>query len=567
MNGWAAGRTDPSNPFNSLSPDETTSQLELSRNLGTPRVFNYAVARVRYLGPNTVDANNVSVFFRVFNTVVSALEYDHTSGTTGNYRRSGNVSGSVPLLGIQNGEIASIPFFAEARVDTSAASMTGQHDLTNTQTLTGIGTEQVAYFGCWLDINLASTDPLALQFPLNPAADPNGPNGPYTTPRQTIQTLIRGPHQCMVAEVFFWPTGTVGDPIPTGASPSSSDRLAQRNLAIDESGNPGWPVTHTVQHTFMVKPSAGIVKPIGFRDGTFSAVGAAEFGPDELMIRWTNVPRDSRATLYFPEVDADEILALNTLRQHPAALQKVDTHTLQCSIADVSYVPLPGGRSGYLAGLMTLTLPDGIRAGKVFKLNVQQYSGVTRRILGAFQLTVPVKNEPEILPNETRKLSVMRYIQQSIPAGNRWALIFQRYVQQIADRVDAMGGDSTQVAPSPSGNGGMQAAGCKLWARVTGTLLAGLVLALGTLTGCALTVVPPILAVLLVIVALVWINKCHPRQCWKLRTFISGAGLGAALLAILALAGIGAPQLVPVLCVVVILLAIAFLIGVIQKCF
>ena len=56
--------------------------------------------------------------------------------------------------------------------------------------------------------------------------DPSGRDGPYAGGRQTIQTLIRGTHQCLVAEVFFQPAGT--DPIPAGATPASSDRLAQR---------------------------------------------------------------------------------------------------------------------------------------------------------------------------------------------------------------------------------------------------------------------------------------------------------------------------------------------------
>ena len=66
--------------------------------------------------------------------------------------------------------------------------------------------------------------------------------------------LVRGIHQCLVAEVRFQP-GAV-DPIPNGATPASSDRLAQRNLAIVDSDNPGDSVTHRVRHTLLLKPSA-----------------------------------------------------------------------------------------------------------------------------------------------------------------------------------------------------------------------------------------------------------------------------------------------------------------------
>ena len=148
---------------------------------------------------------------------------------------------------------------------------------------------------------------------------------------------------------------------------------------------------------------------------------------------------------------AEEILALSELRQHPVALEQVDGHTLRISPADVTYVPLPGGRTGMLAGLLSLTLPDTVRTGEVYRLTVHQYSGLTHKILGTFQVTVPVRADPEILPKELRKLSVLRYVQQSIPVGNRWHGIFGRYVDAIVDRVRALGGDPDAVEPSPDG--------------------------------------------------------------------------------------------------------------------
>ena len=329
-------RTDPSQFVTQFTEDENGSVLELSRSVGSQRVYNYAIARVRYRAPVSVDASNVQVFFRAFSTMVSALDYDSTSGATGNYRRTGNSSGSMPLLGIETnqggvGEIASMPFFAEAR----HADMTTQTDAVNMQLITGDGGEQVAFFGCWLDIN--QTD---LRFPRFPLADPGGPNGPFTgagagNPLQSIQQLMVGYHECLVAEIFFWPPGTTTDPIPLHATPASSDRLAQRNMSLVESSNPGWPDAHTVQHTFLVKASVG---PVG-QDSTdlkAAAVVNRRFGPDELIVRWNNVPRNSTATFYFPEVEADEILRLSALRQHPVVLSKLDNHTLGCRLADMT---------------------------------------------------------------------------------------------------------------------------------------------------------------------------------------------------------------------------------------
>jgi hypothetical protein len=60
--------------------------------------------------------------------------------------------------------------------------------------------------------------------------------------------LIRGQHQCLVAEVWF-----DKHLITQGENPASCEGLAQRNLVITESDNPGVPATHTVQHTFELK--------------------------------------------------------------------------------------------------------------------------------------------------------------------------------------------------------------------------------------------------------------------------------------------------------------------------
>ena len=174
------------------------------------------------------------------------------------------------------------------------------------------------------------------------------------------------------------------------------------------------------------------------------------------MIQWGNVPRAVQVTLFFPEVKADEILALSALRQHPAVLAKVDDNTISVRVADATFIPLPARRSGNLAGLLTIVLPQGVRVGQVFKMSVQQYSGIaiprrTRRMLGAFQFNIPVNTDPEILPTAIRNLSILRYIQQTIPTANRWYPIFVRWLSSLAGKVAGLGVDPTQIPPSPTG--------------------------------------------------------------------------------------------------------------------
>ena len=150
----------------------------------------------------------------------------------------------------------------------------------------------------------------------------------HFTNRLPLLQIVRGIHQCLVAEIRFQPGAT--DPIPAGASPASSDRLAQRNLAIMQSDNPGTAETHVVQHTVLVKPSkvgqetTGALLSVGSK-------GRETF--DELVIRWNNLPRDTKATLFFPEWNVDDVLLLaSVLRQGPSLLKKVDAHTHTASL-------------------------------------------------------------------------------------------------------------------------------------------------------------------------------------------------------------------------------------------
>jgi hypothetical protein len=427
---------DPNHPFQQITQDEVQSTLELSQTIGNTPVFNFAVAKVRYRA-NTTTASNVQVFFRTFSTMRSALDYSYAGNNppTINYTRSGTRPSAVPLLGLIDGEIASIPYFAVGRIDSTAQSMTQQQlDTPNIQNINAdAGQEAVMFFGCWLDFNQPTN-----RFPFNPVDN----HGPFTSGAQPIPAVINGLHECLVAEILFQQGGGA-DPIPSGSTPASSDRLAQRNLAIDPSGNPGWPASHTVAHSFLIKPSlvqADIAPP------QEQAV-VERFAFDELMIRWNDMPRDTKATLYVPEWDVDKVLQLAATRQHPNVLHKVDAHTLAIDPADTTFVPIPGARQNSHAGLITLTLPNNVRTGQVFRVDFQQIARL-RRFNGSFRLTVPIGDEATMLPTEVRRLAVLRYVAQGKPAGSRWQPIFARWVAVQAGKVGALGGDPDQVPPS-----------------------------------------------------------------------------------------------------------------------
>ena len=486
--------------FDALPMDENAASLAIAQTdgSGTP-VYNFAVARVRYR--DTVAANNVRLFFRMW----PAQQTNATFNPNTLYRTGVNGSNHIPLLGVQGDEIMTIPFFSTQRINTAVASMATQLDAPNVRAIQpdSLGGEVDAYFGCWLDINQPNDKlfPARLVGPNTPATF----NGPFTSagPLLPIQQLVRSAHQCLIAEIQFDPV-----PIPGYADPSTSDKLAQRNLTFVNVPNPGMIDSRRVPQTFEVRPT-----PAAF---------PAELPPDELMFEWVDIPHGSEATVYLPGTSADEILDLASQMYSTHRLQKEDDHTIRVLAGGVTYVPVPRGSDINFAGLLTVDLPAGIKKGNTHHVTIRQITtaiadapreffrdrehrgdggneptvngkgrkkakpavaaesdvpslqhalvaatGVAttgsatnqwwlhdlmwRRVLGVFHLTIPVSTKGELLAGEERMLSVLRWIHQAIPTDSRWYPVFLRYLEQIARRVAEMGGDPDVVVADPDG--------------------------------------------------------------------------------------------------------------------
>lgn len=438
--------TDEDHPFFNISTDPDVSKLYLESEIspGQP-IYNFAVAKVRFRAPSGISAADVRAFFRMFTTVATGMAFD--PATT--YARNGNGAGAAPLLGLVGGEIASIPFFAEDR----NSDMRSQVDATNRRTLNGMdASEVVVYFGCWLDIN----QPTRSHFPMLPPH--NGSAGTFAGPLVPVQSVIRNRHCCLVAEIHY-PL----DPIPNGATPGSHDNLSQRNLVVVGSDNPGNAATHMVETTFELKPSKiPLMTPVAFGvtveeapEIALKALAQAQrprVEADELLIRWNTLPKDAHVTVYLPDVDIDSILSAAAVRNGPAMFSKHDAQTIACRVGGVTYLPVPGPRPLDIPGMFSIQLPPSVVTGQNFKVTVHQLSGFPRRVIGAFEITIMVKDSPALLSEETRHLAVMRYIAQGIPAGNRWKPVFDRYLVQISDRVRGLGGKPELVPPSPTGH-------------------------------------------------------------------------------------------------------------------
>jgi hypothetical protein len=462
--GFIRGATEAMTPgqFDDLPTEGGDAQLNIASHEGGQRVWNFAVAQVRYRATAGNHAPGIRCFFRMFQTAVANMRYDKDS----TYRSAPGPGGEpVPLLGHIGGETVTIPFFDRTR----SPDMTDQE--VSTRTLSGTGGESTAYFGAWLDIN----EPTDFRF--REYFDPDN-DGPYLAgggePLRTIQQLVtRGAHQCLVAEIV------AGDLLVEGDTPGSSDKLAQRNIAYVPADNPGSPTSRVVQHTFDLAPVLtpravhtllqlhGVLAPAGASpdDDVAGDIAAAPnqllaagrkripLVHDELLIDWGGLPADTTASLFLPAADIDTMLTLHRLRAGPRRLERTDATTLRMAAHGATHLPLVGRSIGNIAGLMTIELPDTIVAGDHYRVVAHHVDGTSRQVLGSFELSIPVAKADALAPEAANQYAVLRWVDQSLSPASRWRPVFERYLDQVANRLDGLGVDPATVAASPAGTG------------------------------------------------------------------------------------------------------------------
>jgi hypothetical protein len=247
---------------NDLSISKQESALyKFPKNDDDVNVFNFAIARVR-LHPDSANAEDVRVFFRIFTSQSTALEYRTTAGEPiRGYLKASNGSGPIPVPGVTaNGnEWLSFPFFGEKKQYSESPDQ--QTDGNNVKTVDA--DDEYAFFGVLIDNNR------------NQAYLRNKPTDPANSPKAPLMEHLLDEHQCLIAQIEY-----DGTPIPSGSLPSNSDKLAQRNLAISEVANPGLNSSRVALQTFEVQASSS---PI-----------TSSTPPDELLLEWVNpAPADT----------------------------------------------------------------------------------------------------------------------------------------------------------------------------------------------------------------------------------------------------------------------------------
>ncbi|HZQ16785.1 MAG TPA: hypothetical protein VFA82_08440 [Gaiellaceae bacterium] len=411
--------------------------------------YNFALARVRLRGSSGPSgaANDVRVFFRVFASQSPDTDYD----PNGTYASQADPAGKpgVPLAGAGD---TTVPFFATAN---SGSQTDYQPGGANRHTLTiPNGQDDLWwYYGCFLNF-------------YDPGNNFDG---------QHVQTLLPGTHHCIVAQIAYDDA-----PIPAGVSPMSWDQLAQRNLQFTVIDNPGPAETHRAPQTFDLRPSRAIGRP-----------GGQGLPPDELMIDWGDVPRGSTASIYWPAVSAADVVSLAKTWGGASDLSASGAHTLTLTVeGGVSYVPIPEGTGQNFAGLITLEVQPGVRAGQEFEVVVRRLAtrriktvpppppppvlqsapsqkvekrkkpaaeaafvererlGFWRYVVGSFVVRVPVSTGERMLVPEAMTLAIMKWRLAHLSPGSRWAPVLKRYIEYCSARLDGIGGDASQVPAS-----------------------------------------------------------------------------------------------------------------------
>ena len=347
-----AGSADPFAPASGVIPQQD-GQLDADSSVtpfttvngATHNNYSFAVARVRLKGiAGTTSAANVKVFFRLWGTQTADTGWDPVATYPSQKDGGGN-----PIWPKAPADDHTIPFFATSQqpnfnapndpeFKTGGSTGTGA----NNQTIAiATGDTQWAYFGCYLDVN-----------------DPgNVVNG---TP---IWRAFPGTHHCLVAEIAFagTPIQIVNGIVPT---PEGSGLLAQRNLQVTTSDNPGPASAHRVPQTFATKPSAPppLTGPLAGR-------------PDELLVFWGDTPVGSTAQIYWPGVSADEVITLAGWMYGVHPLRAADPHTIEVeTVNGVTFVPIPVGTAAVYAGLFSIDLPLTVKTGQEFNVVVRRVS-------------------------------------------------------------------------------------------------------------------------------------------------------------------------------------------------
>ncbi|MCJ1274921.1 hypothetical protein MMC21_002719 [Puttea exsequens] len=456
----SATATDPftllPDQSNALTEDSLVAPTQIDPANSNTQFANYAFAIARVRCNSSTGITPVKVFFRLFTS-----NNPQTWFLPSTSYLSSPPAPAPPEAPLVASDMSSIPFFASGNLNSNSDYASGG---INNRTISNPGATNT-YFGCFL--NVYATDN-TISF------------GGQTKP---ASAWLNGGHQCLVAQIAF-----DGAPIEEVngvlASPMNSDKLAQRNLQVTVSDNPGPPDTHLVPQAFDTAPTT----PPGDDDS-----GQFADQPDELMIDWGNAPVGSSCEIYWPQVKAADVVALanQMYPTHQLSVSSSDTNTIITPVIEgFTLIPIPFGSGPNFAGLVTLQLPPGITQGQTFVLSIRRIATRTvtsvrppsitikrdstslsqqedqepfrtrpiaaanwRYTAGIFAIKIPVTNGSQMLPVDRDNQAITAWRLNQMRTSDRWYPVMQRYLSYLTRRIEGLGAGHLPVVPSPVGAG------------------------------------------------------------------------------------------------------------------
>ena len=126
------------------------------------------------------------------------------------------------------------------------------------------------------------------------------------------------------------------------------------------------------------------------------------------MIDWGNTPAGSKAQIYWPEVPAADVLALASRLCRTNLLSAWTRIPSLRTVNGVSYIPIPAADGKTFAGLFTVDLPLGVKAGQEFNIVVEGSRPQT-----VTEVIIQKNARKGVAPTVTPK--TWRYVTGSVP--------------------------------------------------------------------------------------------------------------------------------------------------------
>ena len=239
-----------------------------------------------------------------------------------------------------------IPFFAtgnyEHNSDFAANTDYSGNSINNQPVSIGASGQVWAYYGCYLNIY---------------------PTG-NTIGGKAVQSLLPSTHSCVVAQLVY-DDAPLPDRPGRGAGPGILRQL-----------RPAQPPDHLLRQP---RPAVDAPRPADLRHparpGAGHAASCSNY-PDELMIDWGNTPVGSTASIYWPAVSSPPTCWPWPRSSTPRTSCRRPTRT-RSSVSCPRASPTCRSRRGpgaNFAGLFTVDLPPGVKAGQTYTITVRRIS-------------------------------------------------------------------------------------------------------------------------------------------------------------------------------------------------